>query len=92
MASERSSSDLGTIIVAGAVGAAVGAVVALMLAPKPGGELRAELGEKAKDYAEIAKERAAQVASRAREKVAEFADNRGAAKAGDEAEPEAEDA
>jgi len=30
------------------LGAAVGAVVALLLAPKPGPEMRAELGEKAK--------------------------------------------
>ena len=73
MAQDKGGSDLGTVIVAGAVGAAVGAVVALLLAPKPGGELRAELGEKAKEYVDIAKEKASEVATAAREKVESIA-------------------
>lgn len=75
MADHGSGSDLGTIIIAGAVGAAVGAVVALLLAPKAGNEMRAELGEKAKGYAEIAREKAGHVAQMARDKVAHARDS-----------------
>ena len=62
MASDKGGSDLGTAIIAGAIGATVGAVVALLLAPKTGAELRAEIGEKAKDVAEKARECAAKAA------------------------------
>lgn len=74
MSSDRGGSDLGTVIIAGAIGATVGAVVALMLAPKAGAELRADLGEKAKEYAEKAKETAAEVAEKAREAAHEVAE------------------
>ncbi len=93
MAREQGGSDLGTVIVAGAIGAAVGAVVALMLAPKAGTEFRAELGEKTREYAEKAKEKVSEVAEIARERVAELgqatdqdADDAAAAKAAREAE------
>ncbi len=74
MSSERGGSDLGTIIIAGAIGATVGAVVALLLAPKSGSELRADIGDKAREYAEKAKETAHEVAEKAREAAHEVAE------------------
>jgi len=74
MSSERGGSDLGTIIIAGAIGATVGAVVALLLAPKSGSELRAEISDKAKEYAEKAKETAHEVAEKAREAAHDVAE------------------
>lgn len=81
MAREQGHGILGTALVAGAVGAAVGALVALLLAPKPGKELRAELGEKAKEAGEKvkeaaghAREKASQWVAQARERLAEIGD------------------
>ena len=78
MAEDKCNCNMGTVIVAGAIGAAVGAVVALLLAPKPGPELRAELGEKAKvagekvkEVAEKAKEKASEVTAKVREHLEE---------------------
>ena len=78
MAEDRGGSDLGTVIIAGAVGAAVGAAVALLLTSKAGDELRADLGEKAKT-----------VAARVREKAEKTVQAGGC---GTDEEPEAESA
>lgn len=61
MSEERGSNGLGTVIIAGAIGAAVGAVVALLLAPRPGKETRADWGEKARDFVSKAKGKAEEV-------------------------------
>ena len=47
------------------IGFAVGAVVGLLLAPKPGAETRADLA----DYGEVVRERAEEVAARVRERM-----------------------
>ena len=47
------------------IGFVVGAVVGLLLAPKPGAETRADLA----DYGEVVRERAEEVAARVRERM-----------------------
>jgi gas vesicle protein len=66
MSEDRGSNGLGTVIVAGAIGAAVGAVMALLLAPRPGKETRADWGEKALDLVSRAKEKAEEVSANIR--------------------------
>jgi len=66
MSEERGSTGLGTVILAGAIGAAVGAVVALLLAPRPGKETRAEWGEKARELVTKAKEKVEEVSTTVR--------------------------
>ena len=50
------SSGAGTVMLAFLIGAAVGAVVALLYAPAPGNEMREFLGDKAREGAKKAKE------------------------------------
>jgi gas vesicle protein len=54
-----------------AVGAVIGAAVALMLAPKTGDETREILREKGADWARQARERGAELARRAQETVSD---------------------
>lgn len=63
MSEERGGNGLGTVILAGAIGAAVGAVVALLLAPRPGKETRADWGTKARELVNKAKGRAEEVSA-----------------------------
>lgn len=65
MSCKTQESCPGTIIIAGLVGAAIGAVTALLLAPKPGYELRANIGETGRAF----NERARDMACQAREKA-----------------------
>lgn len=81
MSDEHRTSD---ILVAFGAGALVGAVAALLLAPKSGAETRRELGEfaenaleKGRSTAERAKDKTREVADRARDKSREVAETAG---------------
>ena len=53
-------------------GAAVGAAIGLLLAPKPGTETRQLVRERAGDYFETARDRAGEYAGPARERAGEY--------------------
>src|SRR5215204_3163830 len=63
----RDESDLGTQLACFAIGATVGAVVALLFAPKSGRELREDLADATRKGVDRARETGAQLSTRAGE-------------------------
>lgn len=70
MSEDRSGIGVGTVLMAGVLGGLAGAALGLLLAPKAGTELRAELGEKAKGAAEKARDLAERAVEKAEEGLA----------------------
>ncbi|HZP81131.1 MAG TPA: YtxH domain-containing protein [Chthonomonadaceae bacterium] len=70
----KDSTNAGYGLVMFLLGAAVGAGVALLYAPQPGGDTRRVLGEKANEYRDKATEMTSTVAQTAKEKINQATD------------------
>ena len=88
---ECSGADIARMLIAGLIGAAIGASLGLLLAPKTGSELRHDIREKAGTAAEkahVVQEKAKDLVEAAKQKIGE----RRAAGAAEQAEEPAKDA
>lgn len=79
---QGAGSDVAAVILAGLLGALIGAGLALLLAPKTGAELRSEIREKAgvvAEKAQVVQQKAKDLAEAARQKLEERRGQREAA-------------